>query len=193
MSETFTVDLPSLEGVYASEEIRTTSFDLGTQLLTIDEVRIGWAGAIAEGEGHGDGLEMPLDEWFEWPASFDAVMNPPGAGFWVATVSEGTQDGITFIPFEAEEPFSAVGPATWDFLLDGEGEITLQLSPAFVLGGVMVTPPWGQLSDVYLVVEGTSAGSIPTVSDWGLAMTTLLLLVGGTIVLRRRGVQHTTA
>jgi len=186
MSETFTVDLPTLEGVYANNEIRTTPFDLGTPLLTIDEVRIGWAGAIAEGEGHGDGVEMPLDEWFEWPAAFSAVMNPPGAGFWVAAESAGTQDGITFTPFETEEPFSPVGPATWDFLLDGEGEILVQLSAEFVLGGVMVTPPWGELSDVYLVVEGTPPGSIPTVSEWGLATTALLLLAGGTTVLRRR-------
>ncbi len=186
VSATFTVDLPTLEGVYASNEIRTTSFDLGTPLLGIDEVRIGWAGAIAEGEGHGDGVELPLDYWFEWPAAFEASMHPPDVGIWVAAVSSGTQDGITFTPFETEEPFSAVGPATWDFLLDGEGEITMQLSPAFVFGGVMVTPPWGELSDVYLVVEGTPPGSIPTVSEWGLATTALLLLTGGTIVFKQR-------
>jgi len=179
MSETFTVDLPTLEGAYASNEIRTTSFDLGTPLLTIEEVRIGWAGNIAEGDGHGDGVERPLDEWFEWPAAFVAKMDPPDVGYWTADVGSAT-------PFDTEEPFSAVGPATWDFLLDGEGEISVHLSPAIVIGGVMVTPPSGDLSDVYLVVEGTPVGSIPTVSDWGLAMTTLLLLAGGTIVLRRR-------
>jgi hypothetical protein len=70
--------------------------------------------------------------------------------------------------------------------LDGEGEITLQLSTAFVLGGVMVTPPWGELSDVYLLVEGTPAGSIPTVSEWGLAAMALLVLSAGTAVLLRR-------
>ena len=178
VSATFTVDLPTLEGVYASDETRTTSIDLGIPLLTIDEVRIGWVGNIAEGLGHGDGMEMPDDQWFEWPAEFVAIMGPPEVGYWRATVGSAT-------PIDTEEPFSAVGPAMWDFLLDGQGEISVQLSSAIVIGGIMVTPPWGELSNVYLVVEGTPAGPVPTVSEWGLATTTLLLLACGTIVLRR--------
>ncbi len=176
VSATFTVDLPTLEGMYASDESRTTSFDLGTPLLTIDEVRIGWAGSITEGQGHGDGVELPDDYWFEWPAAFVAIMDPPDVGYWRATVGSAT-------PFDTEEPFSAVGPAGWDFLLDGEGEISAHLSPSIVIGGVMVTSPWGELSDVYLVVEGTPSGSVPAVSEWGLLATTLLVLTVGTIML----------
>jgi hypothetical protein len=89
-------------------------------------------------------------------------------------------------PIDTEEPFSAYGGATWDFLLDGEGEISVQLSAGIVIGGVMVTPPWGELSEVYLVVEGTPPGSIPAVSEWGLVTTALLVLAVGTIMFRQR-------
>ena len=82
---TYTFGFPSLEGTYqGGGGSRTAYFDFGVSFLSIDEVRIGWTGTITPGEGHGDGVEIPADEWFEWPARFYAVMNPPGPGTWIA-------------------------------------------------------------------------------------------------------------
>ena len=176
---TFTVELPGLEGPYeGGGGSRTDYFDFGATFLSIDEVRIGWTGTITPGEGHGDGVELPADEWFEWPARYYAVMNPPGPGTWTA-FAQGSS-------FSTEEPFSAQGGATWDFLLDGAGEIDVNLEPEIVIGGVMVTPPSGQISNAYLVIEGVSEGDIPTVSQWGVVAMALLVLTTGTLVFKRR-------
>ena len=171
--------LPTLEGVYESGENRTASFDLGTSLFTIDEVRIGWVGNIAEGIGHGDGVELPSDYWFEWSADFVAWMDPPGDEYWAAHTGSATL-------FETEEPFEAFGADTWDFLLDGEGEISVHLAEDIVVGGVMVTPPSGELTDVYLVVDGVPLDAVPTLSEWGIVGMALLLLTAGSIVFGRR-------
>lgn len=176
---TLTVGSPGLEGAYqGSGGSRTDHFDFGVSFISIDEVRIGWTGTITPGEGHGDGVEMPADEWFEWPARFWAVMDPPGPGTWIAS-AQGSS-------FSTEEPFSAQGGATWGFLLDGAGEIDVILEPAIVIGGVMVTPPSGEISNAYLVIDGASEGDIPTVSEWGIAVLTLMTLTVGTLVYRRR-------
>ena len=175
---TFTAGLPSLEGPYeGGGGSRTANFDFGVSFISIDEVRIGWTGTIILGEGHGDGVEMPANEWFEWPGRFYAVMNPPGPGTWPAS-AQGSS-------FSTEEPFSAQGGATWDFLLDGAGEIDVNLEPEIVIGGVMVTPPSGQISNAYLVIEGVSEADIPTVSQWGLVAMALLVLTAGTLVFRK--------
>ncbi len=175
---TYTVGSPNLEGSYQDGGgSRTAYFDFGVSFISIDEVRIGWTGTITPGEGHGDGVEMPDDEWFEWPARFYAVMNPPGPGTWTA-FAQGSS-------FSTEEPFSAQGGATWDFLLDGAGEFDVNLEAAIVIGGVMVTPPSGQISNAYLVIEGVSEGDIPTVSEWGLVAMALLVLTAGTLVLEK--------
>ena len=175
---TFTVELPGLEGTYqGGGGNRTDYFDLGVSFISIDEVRIGWTGTITPGEGHGDGVERPADEWFEWGAYFYAVMNPPGLGTWIAS-AQGSS-------FSTEEPFSARGGATWGFLLDGAGEIDVNLEPEIVIGGVMVTPPSGEISNAYLVIEGVSEADIPTVSQWGLVAMALLVLTAGTLVFRK--------
>ncbi len=176
---TLTVESPGLEGTYqGSGGSRTDHFDFGVSFISIDEVRIGWTGTITPGEGHGDGVERPADEWFEWPAEFYAVMNPPGPGTWIAS-AQGSS-------FSTEEPFSAQGGATWGFLLDGAGEIDVILQPAIVIGGVMVTPPSGEISNAYLVIDGVSEGTIPTVSAWGMLALVLCVMVVGTVLFRRR-------
>ena len=176
---TLTVGSPGLEGAYqGSGGSRTDHFDFGVSFISIDEVRIGWTGTITPGEGHGDGVEMPADEWFEWPACFYAVMDPPGLGTWTA-FAQGSS-------FSTEGPFSAQGGATWGFLLDGAGEIDVILEPAIVIGGVMVTPPSGEISNAYLVIDGVSEGTIPTVSAWGMLALVLCVMVVGTVLFRRR-------
>ncbi len=47
---------------------------------------------------------------------------------------------------------------------------------------------WGNVDHTAEFATGrqTQAGPIPTVSDWGLVITSLLLLAGGTILIARR-------
>jgi hypothetical protein len=146
--DTFAVPLPELTGPYYPWGSATASFDFGTSFQSIEEVRIHWAGTLTPGLGHGDGIEMPEDVWFSWPTEIGAVMNPPDPSLWHAYA--GPYDG----PFEIEQPFEPFPGSTWDFLLDGQGDVTVFLDPMIVIGGVMVTPPTGEITDAYLVVEG---------------------------------------
>ncbi len=178
-AETFTVELPGLVGAYQGGGFNWPyQFDLGVSFTSIDEVRIGWTGTITPGTAHGDGVEIPWDEWFEWDGQFFALLDPPGSGRWTAAVGDSS--------FSTEQPFSSYG-ATWDFLLDGAGEIDVNLESAILFGGVGVTPPSGELSTAYLVIEGIAEGDdIPTVSQWGMVAMVLLVLTAGTLVYTRR-------
>ena len=164
LAESYTVPLPGVMGAYGGP--KTDNFDFGVSFVTIDEVRIGWTGTITPGLGHGDGVELPGDVWFPWPARFRAWLNyPPYAGSWWTFVGDNS--------FSTEQTFVPTSGATWDFLLDGEGDIYVELSPAIVIGGVMVTPPSGQILDAYLVVIPEPA-------------TLSLLAIGGLFGTRRR-------
>ena len=180
---TFTVELPGLEGTYQDGGFgRSDSFDLGVSFISIDEVRIQWTGTITPGTAHGDGVEIPLDQWFEWDGAFFAVMDPPGPGWWSAG-APGISSG------SAEDDFSSLFGATWDFLLDGAGVIDAHLESAILIGGVGVTPPSGEVFTANLVIEGVPAGDdIPTVSQWGIVAMVLLVLTAGTLVYTRRSV-----
>jgi len=158
---------------------RSDSFDFGVSLISIDEVRIQWTGTVTPGTAHGDGVWMPWDQWFDWDGAFFAVMDPPGAGWWTAG-APGISSG------SAEDDFSSQFGATWDFLLDGAGVVDAHMESAILFGGVGVTPPSGQISTAYLVVEGVPAGDIPTVSQWGMVAMVLLVLTAGTLVYTRR-------
>jgi hypothetical protein len=148
-SEVIEVPLPELAGSYASAGSRTTEFDVGYQLDSINAVYIAWRGSVTPGTGHGDGMWIPLDEWFDWPAQFYARMapDPPQSGAWQAWV--GSEGG----GFDETTPFDSYLSPGWDFLLDGAAEIRVELAPAIFIGGVMVTPPTGYVSEATLVMD----------------------------------------
>ena len=143
------VPLPGLAGSYAAAEDRTMGFDLGQELDSVDAVSISWQGSISPGLGHGDGVWIPEDEWFEWSAEFIASMDPdpPQNGFWYAPV--GPVDGS----FDEVTPFDSFLSPGWEFLLDGVGQIEVALAPAISIGGVMVTPPSGHISAATLLID----------------------------------------
>ena len=143
------VALPGLAGSYVAGGDRTAEFDLGQELDSVHAVSISWQGSISPGLGHGDGVWIPEDEWFEWSAEFMASMDPdpPQNGFWYAWV--GPVDGS----FDEVTPFDSFGSAGWEFLLDGVGQIEVELAPAISIGGVMVTPPSGHISTATLLID----------------------------------------
>jgi hypothetical protein len=145
--ETVTVALPELLGTYGLLSQKAAPFDLGTSFKSIDEVRIQCSGTLTPGLGHGDGVEVPADEWFEIPAQFGFGMDP-GPGWWSALV--GPCDG----PFAADEPFHKHSSATWDFLLDGRGQVGAGLTPFLSFGTTIVIFPSGSIDQANLFVNG---------------------------------------
>jgi hypothetical protein len=165
-AETFIVDLPELVGQYSMGAGEATAqFDLGTTLQSIQSVEMGWAGTIIPGVGHGDGIERPIDEYFDWPGTFGSLMNYPSSGFhWCETTTSDES-------FDLEQSFTpGPGGANWDFLLDGQADVLIRFEPGAVFGGVMVAPPTGELTDAYLVIEAV----VPEPQTLGLLVVAAL-------------------
>ncbi len=128
---------------------KTVSFNAGTSFKHIDEVRLRCSGSITYGLGYGDGVERPVYPYFEWPAEVEAYMDPPGIGIWVAVF--GSSEG----PFNEEKIFNDIIPTTWDFLLDGQAESTINVYGFIVIGGIMLIPPSATVSQATLTIKGT--------------------------------------
>lgn len=146
---TITIELPDLVGeLHQYPNGSVAVFDFGTSFLQIDEVRIQLTGTFTPGLAHGDGVEIPANQWLEVPPEILAGMDS-GLGFSLATLSPSES------PFHIEEPFALFAGATWDFLLDGRGELLAELNYGFGSGWVVVTPPSVELTEAYLTVQGT--------------------------------------
>lgn len=129
----FTVELPELVGeLQPYPNGSTASFDFGTSFLQIDEVYIRMKGTVTP---------------FSYPEI--SVYMDPGVG-----------SCFTFLhplesPFDVEETFTLRYGATWDFLLDGKGEVTADLCwPITPLEQVLETSPTVEISEAYLTIEG---------------------------------------
>jgi hypothetical protein len=158
-AEVIDVPLPDVAGHYDAAGYRSMDFDVGQGLSSVSGATISWRGTITPGAGHGDGVWIPEDEWFEWGAEFIARMepDPPQTGFWYAWVrsEEGGFDEVTAF-------HSSLSPG-WEFLLDGVGEVQVRLAPDISIGGVMVTPPSGHLVTATLHID-TSLTPVENVS-----------------------------
>ncbi len=129
---------------------KTVSFDAGTSFKHIEQVRLKCSGTIAYGLGCGDGVERPVYPYFPLPTKVETYMDPPGLGIWTAYF--GSSEG----PFSDEKIFDSSPYATWDFLLDGQADITLTKTIAIVIGGgVVVIPPSATVSQATLTIKGT--------------------------------------
>ena len=128
---------------------KTVSFNAGTSFKHIDEVRLRCSGSITYGLGCGDGVERPVFPYFELPALVEAYMDPPGTGFWLTVF--GSSEG----PFNQEKIFDDLIPATWDFLLDGQAELSTEMDWPIVIGGIMLIPPSASVSQATLTIKGT--------------------------------------
>ncbi len=150
-TQTFTIPLPGLIGSLGS---RTTTFDFQMNFVSIQRLSIQCSGTTTPGWGCGDGVERPVFPYFDWPAQVTIYMDP-GPGSWI--VSIGPYDGS----FSVEQSFQSLGPATWEFLLDGQAEITAYISPLIVIGGVMLVEPTATITEAYLTVEDVQVFSPP--------------------------------
>ena len=170
------VGLPQLVGQY-SVGSRTVTVDLDAEFESIQTVRISLQGHGTPGVRLGDGVERPVNPPFDWPAQFMLSMDPsPEIGSWLVTT--GILDGS----FEFDAPFRAFPfpSQSWNFLLDGRGDLTIQLSPTIVLGGGDVIEfPNGQITEAHLTVEGLL---VPEPQ----MMTLMLLCVGGACIVGER-------
>ncbi|MHC5062037.1 MAG: PEP-CTERM sorting domain-containing protein [Planctomycetota bacterium] len=150
-AEIFTVELPELLGPL--EEYGTTktaSFDFGVSFIEITDVRIQLTGTSTPGLAHGDGFRVPEDEWIDVPGIFNGSMDA-GDGWW------GMGARSYESPLYIEESFKQLLGATWDFLMDGKDEVTIDFiwgSPIPEWPWIIVTDPTANISEAYLIVDG---------------------------------------
>jgi len=148
-AEIFTVELPEFIGpLVENGTTKTATFDFGTSFLQIDNVSIQLEGTCTMGSAHGDGTWFPEDEWTDVPSVIEAYMDAP-EGFC------GMSSRVDESPFVIDEPFDLFLDATWDFLLDGTDNVTLNFYWGFGIDAwIIVTTPTADITDAYLVVDG---------------------------------------
>ena len=143
---TVSIDLPGLIGPIPYPGGKTEAFDFGRSFEAIADVRFRCSGTITPGLGCGDGVERPVFPYFDWPAQIEAYMDSD-PGFW--TVFIGPYDGS----FTEEESFKKHFGANWDLLLDGQGELRLNLAHAIMIGGHRLEAASASITEAELIVE----------------------------------------
>jgi hypothetical protein len=172
-AETFIVELPGLVGeLPESPNGLTAAFDFGVGFLSIDEVRIQASGTFTPGEiiNVGGG---PISDL------------PPNLGFYMKANPGWASSSI--IPYtspfyDLEDPMGLLLGANWDFLLDGNDVITASLSYGGTGDTVILSPPTGQLSEVYLIIEGTQ---IPEPATLSVLLLGSFIFAGGKTQARK--------
>jgi len=161
--EIIEIPLPELTGSYTIDpaSTRTVAFDLGQPVTEVHQVWIRWAGSMTYGIGQGDGVIRPVEPWFDWPGQVYAKMDTDEYGYWhtISRPAEGAfEDTVLF-----ETPFEN----TWDFLLDGTGELKVYLMAGIFIGGFMVDPPSVELDTVSLLLDVDLATDVDNTATWG--------------------------
>jgi len=161
----FTIELPELVGeLHPYPNHPTAPFDFGTSFLSIDEVRIELSGMftprVVRSSITGELLELTPE------------------------IELYMQRGVAIHLYPLESPFDVEGTfvlrygATWDFLLDGTGEVAAYLLWGVSVGDVTITPGSVEISQAYLTIEGV----IPEPAS----ILLLVLGIAGVRVRRRR-------
>jgi hypothetical protein len=161
--EIIEIYLPELTGNYTidSASARTATFNLEQPVTEIHQVWIQLAGTITYGTGHGDGIIRPVEPWFDWPGQVYAKMDADEYGYW-DTISRPDEGA-----FEDTVLFETHFENTWDFLLDGTGEVNVCLLAGIFLGGIMVDPPTFELDTVSLLLDVDLETSVDNTTTWG--------------------------
>lgn len=149
----YQISLPGLAGPVGSYPNWTnTTFNFGTMFQSIQDVRFKCYGTMTPGIGCGDGTERPVLPYFEFSGEIEIFMDPdllPGTLWYLFVHPNEIQSG-------AEQSFKHIGSTTWDFLLDGQAEITTNMIGApFGIGTVVVEPATAIITEAYLIIEGS--------------------------------------
>jgi hypothetical protein len=143
------IELPSLAtevGQYP--DVSVADFDFGTPFLSIDEVQIHAVGTASAGTAYGDGTFNPVDQLFSEPPELRFSMDAGSGSCYART---GAIEG----PFDIKVPFLLKYGATWDFLLDGQDRIDVSWLYSNLLIGAIEQSAATEISEAYLIVEGT--------------------------------------
>jgi hypothetical protein len=152
------VPLPGLVGEYLEPPAtRLVGVDLGGPLSGVEEVSLVLSGSINTSWAIADGDTIP------WHAEFMVSFMESDPGFWIAATSWELSG-----EFNEVLTFTGIFGANWDFLLDGQAEMTAEFAPyAFVDTIEEIGPsPTGSISSAHLVVsepvstESTTFGEI---------------------------------
>ena len=142
-----------------------------TSFTDIQAVRIELAGTVQAGSAY---EYFNPEIYHDIYGSVESKMEPPDTtGYWWASTFPLVS------PFDIEESFTWVwypeySEPSWDFLLDGQGEVAITFSCQIPISLVPVTLPTCNISEAYLIVE-----SVPEPA-------TLLLLCFGALMLRKK-------
>ncbi len=136
-----TIELPELVGqLEPYPNHPTAAFDFGTSFLSIDEVRIRMSGTFTAGLAR----SSITGETFELTPEIGPYMQW-GIGTFLHPLDS---------PFDTEQIFELELGATWDFLLDGKGEVSTYLNwfaePPYI---TVITQGSVEISQAYLTVE----------------------------------------
>ena len=140
----FTIELPELVGeLQPYPNNPTAAFDFGTSFVIIDEVRIQMTGTFTLGLAR----SMITGETWELTPEVELYMDP------------GVGSCYVFLhplesPFDVEGTFVLRHGATWDFLLDGTGEVPANPGWGGGTPDIVITPGSVEVSQAYLTVEG---------------------------------------
>ena len=170
-AETVTIELPEFVGElnsYPNEPV--ADFDFGVSFLQIDVVRIQISGTFTTAVGRNVVTGQTQEIYPEIELYTD-----PGVG-----------SCFTFlhpleIPFDVEGTLKLKYGATWDFLLDGKGQVSAYLDWGVVGPDIIVTPGSVEISKAYLTIEGT----IPEPTTISLVSMGMILARIGTCKISR--------
>lgn len=164
-AEIVEISLPGLLGNYPLSEsngTRTTTFQLPQMPSVIHGASFRIAGTAVLGSADCD----EYGENADWPMEFFAYMTDATLKLWLASPAPPpiTPDGS----FAWTAPFHTFNAATWAFLLDGEGEISLRGAPTALIGGCH--EPWvvpsGTVTEAVLIIDAEFPVAVES-STWG--------------------------
>ncbi len=142
----FTIELPGLVGeLEPYPNNPTAAFDFGTSFLSIEQVRIQLNGIFIPREVS----SMTTVESLKLTPEIELYMDP-GIGYCSVFLYPLES------PFDVEGTFALRHDATWDFLLDGTGEVAAYLGwPVSPAGeDVIINPGYVEIYQAFLLVDG---------------------------------------
>jgi len=160
-ADVFQIPLPEVLGTYSGA--RSATFHIPGIPAVVREASLHLVGTTEVGIVTCD--DYPTPSQHPWiTQSMGEMLDGPGK-YWYAEAFNPSVAG----PFDTTAPFFTFPPAaTWDFLLDGEGTMTLYGGPAITLLGCSTSspPPSFTVTGAWLLVDA----DIPTPAakaSWG--------------------------